>query len=226
MHILIDFRAPAEAKIKLKQYGEVVEFKTENMVYDAISGHPDIFITKVGDKNIVAPNIPKNYLNILSKYNIEIGDKNVGRKYPETVYYNAVVTNDFLIHKKGLTDTSVLRNSLSKHFLNVPQGYTRCSLIEISGLYITSDIGIYKVLKNKGLDTFFVDPKKIVLPCFKHGFFGGTTGFFERNVFFIGSLSYIDEGERIKNLLIKRNYKVIELYDGPLYNGGGIFFFM
>jgi len=224
LYIIIDWRIPTEAKKNLSKYGDIIEFKTENIVYNAISGHPDIFITQIGQKFILAPNIPEKYIKLLSDLaDIEIGEKKVGPKYPETTYYNCVINNNFLIHKKGFTDPLVLKKTNDKKFINVNQSYTRCSLLEFNNFFITSDMGIYKKLKNIS-ETIFVNPDKIKIPELKHGFFGGTCGVFENKIFFIGSLSFLDNEKHIKEFVESKGYKIIELYNGPLYDGGGIFF--
>ncbi|MCF8231691.1 MAG: hypothetical protein K9J27_05820 [Bacteroidales bacterium] len=70
----------------------------------------------------------------------------------------------------------------------------------------------------------FVSPENIFLKNYSHGFIGGTAGVFGDHVYFAGSLTYSPEGNKIASFLNKLNYKIVELYDGPLIDGGGIFF--
>jgi hypothetical protein len=41
-------------------------------------------------------------------------------------------------------------------------------------------------------------------------------------VFFIGNLSHFPEGEKVRQFL--SSYEIIELYDGPLVDGGSLIF--
>ncbi len=81
---------------------------------------------------------------------------------------------------------------------------------------------IQKVLIEQNMDVLYVDSSQVLLPGFEHGFFGGCAGVYRDMVFLSGSLKYLNDGERVKNYLRKLNYQVIELYDGPLFDGGSI----
>lgn len=68
----------------------------------------------------------------------------------------------------------------------------------------------------------YVNPEGIQLPGFDHGFVGGAAGIYKDQVFFIGNLDYFSEGEKFRHFL--SGYEIIELYDGPLFDGGSILF--
>ncbi len=227
MLIFIDKKAPEQAKASLKKYGDVVEFLTENTCYEAISGHPDIFMTQVDGRLIVAPNLPEFFQNLFTTNKIEFtkGDKPVGSKYPETSFYNAVVTKNFIIHQTSQTDDSILRQGGQKIKIAVKQGYTRCNLIALNDeKMITSDQGIYQQLTKMGIETLFVDSRGIALPTFDHGFFGGTCGISGNKLFINGNLRYFAEGKAVRSFIENSGIEIIELYKGPLFDGGGIFF--
>jgi hypothetical protein len=227
MLIFIDKKAPEQAKETLKKQGEVVEFFTENICYEAISGHPDIFMTQVDGRLIVAPNLPEVFKVLLTEKKIvfSVGEKPVGSKYPETSFYNAVVTGKYLIHQTGQTDDSIQLKCLQKTKISVKQGYTRCNLIAINDKkMITSDQGIHQQLSKNGVETLFVDPRGIVLPTFDHGFFGGTCGISGNKLFITGNLRYFSEGKNVRSFIEDAGMEIVELYKGPLFDGGGIFF--
>jgi hypothetical protein len=75
---------------------------------------------------------------------------------------------------------------------------------------------------NEGLECLYVSPGDILLPGFEHGFFGGTCGLFENKLLLLGSLRYFNDGEKIRQFLAKTKMEIIELYDGPLVDGGSI----
>lgn len=147
----------------------------------------------------------------------------VGKKYPHTAHYNAVVTDTFLIHNPKYTEPTILSECSSLELIEVKQAYTRCNVLALpNDRFITSDKGIEKALQRKGLEVLYTDPKGILLPGFKNGFFGGACGIYNQQVFFIGKLDHFPEGENVRDFL--EGYEIIELYDGPLFDGGSILF--
>jgi hypothetical protein len=227
MLIIIDKKIPSQAKFKLKTLGEIIELETSGITYEAISGHPDIFFCQSDNNLNVAPNLPKDYLNILLKHDISFvkGEKNVGSKYPFTSHYNAVITGKHLIHHAKYTDKTIADICNKKSFINIKQAYTRCNLISLNDdSFITSDKGIYSKLNSLGLNVLYASPFEIDLPTFNHGFFGGTCGIYRDTVYIIGSLKYHNQCEIIKMFIYDAGFKIEELYDGKLFDGGSILF--
>jgi hypothetical protein len=227
MLILADNRIPDVAKKKLSEYGEVIPFSTEGITYESISGHPDIFFCQVENQLIVAPNLPDLYKNILHKNSIPFieGEMPVEKKYPGTSLYNIVASDEYLIHNFRYTDSVITDIGEHLDLIHSGQGYTRCNLLPLrKNCFITSDQGIKRVLNGFQLNTFYVDPEGILLPGMKHGFFGGACGVFEDKVFIIGSLSGLKNGKELKTYIHNLDYQIIELYDGPVFDGGSIFF--
>ena len=180
MLIIIDKRIPREAKQRLAVFGELVEFETSGITYEAISGHPDIFMCVLEDQLVVAPNIPGSFQEQLRKHGagVIMGESPVGAKYPESVHYNAVVTKKFMIHNFRYTDSSLTDRAGNRDLIHVDQGYCRCNLLPLKNEhFITSDAGIKKVLTRFNIYSLYVDPRDILLPGKSHGFFGGHAGF-------------------------------------------------
>ena len=138
MLIICDKRLPTDAKQNLSKYGIVFELFSENIVYKAISCHPDIFITQLTDKLIVAPNSPIELIDFLNQYNINCitGASNLGVKYPETAKYNAFCNAKYFIHNKNITDNTIIENLQNQKIINISQAYTRCNLISLGEKYI------------------------------------------------------------------------------------------
>jgi len=227
MWIIIDKKIPEEAKKKLSTFGHLLELESHNIVYNAISGHPDIFLCQTDHKLIVAHGAPSEFVNKLQDYKIEyhLGSSSPGNKYPETARYNAVVTENLLIHNLKITDTSILDHSENKTKIHCNQAYTRCNLIALNNnSFITSDKGIEKVLLKHHFNTLYIDPKGIILPGFPNGFFGGCCGVFEKKLFINGSLNFTQNKDTIIEYVTNSGFEIIELYEGPLYDGGSIFF--
>ncbi len=104
-----DNKIPETALKKLSAFAEVIVFETSNITYESISGHPDIFLCKMNDKLVIAPNLPVEYKTKLQDYRINYveGELPVGKRYPDTVSYNAVFTGDTLIHNFRYTDPKI-----------------------------------------------------------------------------------------------------------------------
>jgi len=227
MLIVIDKRIPDQAKKKLSAMGRVVEFSTDHITYEAISGHPDIFMCKTPETLICAPNLPNIYQMLLEQHSIPFvfGQKDVGSQFPETSAYNCLVTKKQLFHKKTHSDSTLLKLNKHRVFIDLPQAYTRCSLIQLTEKsFITSDKGIEKALKKKAFDVHYFSPESIVLPTMPHGFIGGALGYYSGTLYAIGNPDFHDWGDRFKSLLSSLNIELITLYDGLFFDGGGIFF--
>ncbi|MCX6235397.1 MAG: hypothetical protein NT175_11905 [Bacteroidetes bacterium] len=227
MLIIVDKKIPGLAKDKLSHYGEVLEFATTGITYEAISGHPDIFFFIAASRLIFALNTPGDFLEKLKMYGVTLisGTAPVGNDYPQTSCYNAVASDRYFIHNLNLSDASILDLCTDLTKINVNQGYCRCNLLALKNdHFITSDMGIYHVLEKYRLKSHHVSPESILLPGFKHGFFGGTCGVYQDKIFLIGSLRYYRQGSRIEKFLNEWDYDIIELYEGPLFDGGSILF--
>ena len=215
---------PVEALHNLQDLDDVILFETNGITYKAVSNHPDIFICKGVDKVVVAPNIPEKYYKIIDESaNVIKGEKEVKNRYPYSAVYNAVITEKYIIHSKKITDNKIKETFPNHEIINVKQGYTRCSLLALDDKnYLTSDNGILKVLKEYGFNVLYVEPGEILLPGFKNGFFGGTAGMLGDKVLLTGSLKYINGGEEVKHFIKSAGFDLLELYDGPLFDGGSI----
>lgn len=227
MLILCDSKMPAEAKVKLSAFGEIVEFATGGITYEAISGHPDIFFCPTPAGLIVAPNLPGKYLEILKQHEIKyvLGQSDVGFKYPETARYNSLVTDRIIIQNETISDNSICNLNPDLEIINVKQGYVRCNLLALPNhTFITSDRGIEKSLRNSSLEVLFVDPSSVKLEGFDHGFFGGVCGLRENILFVCGSLKYFKENALIESFISQAGVSIIELYDGQLVDVGTIIF--
>jgi len=225
MIIIADNRIPEQAKVALENYGEVLYLESHGITYPAIAGHPDIFLCQVNEQLVLAPNMPKVSWERLSKTSVSYvnGKLPIGKKYPQTAPYNAVVSDKFIIHNQNVTDSKIKELTVGKEFIHVNQAYTRCNLIPLeNNRFITSDNGIEKTFLRHGFEVLFVNPNGIILSGFNNGFIGGTCGIFEDKIVFIGNLNHLPEGNKIQKFV--SDYEIIELYNGPLYDGGSLIF--
>lgn len=227
MLILLDRKMPETAKEKLAAYGEIVEFATEGITYDAISGHPDIFFCPTPAGLIVAPNLPEKYFAILDQYKINYIKSSlpVGQEYPETAQYNSLVTNKFIFQNPAVSEPEIEKLNTELEIIPIKQGYVRCNLIALPNeTFITSDRGIEKSLKQHKLEVLYIDPTCVKLDGFEHGFFGGACGLFENTLFICGSLKYFKERSIIESYVKRSGVSIIELYEGEPVDVGTILF--
>ncbi len=90
--------------------------------------------------------------------------------------------------------------------------------------FVTSDIGIFYSLKKQDLKVLYVIPENIILHGFSSGFFGGACGIMNDVLFINGNLDFYPDGRKVRKFLKGLKYKVVELYNGPLFDGGSILF--
>lgn len=227
MLILCDSKMPTAAKAGLASYGEVVEFATEGITYDAISGHPDIFFCKTPGGLVVAPNLPEQYFSILDQNAITytIGSLPVGKKYPLSARYNSLVTEKYIIQNTEIADPVIAQLNPAHKIIPVKQGYVQCNLLALpNDTFITSDRGIEKSLKQHDIEVLFVDPSCIKLDGFEHGFLGGTCGINKSKIIVCGSLSFFAEYQTIVKFIEKAGVQIVELNEGrPLDIGTLVF---
>ena len=227
MLIIHDSRLPDEAIRNLQLYGECLSFHTEKITYEAIAGHPDIFFCPIDGDIVVALNTPTHFVDCLLArgFNIRKGENFVGGQKYNSTSYNAVVTDQYIIHNRKYTDPSILNYLGRRIFMHVNQGYTRCSLFPLkNNNFITSDKGVEKTLCHNKINCCYISCEEILLPGFPYGFLGGCMGGYQNKIFIIGKLEYLSEGAKVYDFLRKLDYEIIELYDGMLFDGGGLFF--
>jgi len=228
MFAIIDSRSSKKAISKLKEYvDDVFAFQTGGITGNSISGHPDIFIYQDKNQLVVAPNAPVELFKFLNSHNIAYlkGERDVGHELDNSVQYNCLNTSQFLFHKSGYTDSAILEINKDKEFVQLPQAYTRCSLVHLcEDNYLTSDRGIEKVLLQKGLSCFYFNPEEITIRDHKNGFIGGSLGIWARRIFFNGNIELHADGQRLKEHMLKLDFDIVNLSDEYLYDGGCIFF--
>ncbi|KPU26663.1 hypothetical protein TR13x_09230 [Caloranaerobacter sp. TR13] len=152
-------------------------------VYDAISYHPDIVIHPIDYQTlIIAPNVYDYYKDMLKNTHLKLikGERKLKRNYPENIAYNVARVSRYAIHNFKYTDEKLkyYLEKLGIEFINVKQGYSKCSTCIVSdNAIITSDPSIYKECNKYSIDTLFINSGYIDLPGLDYGFIGGATGF-------------------------------------------------
>lgn len=198
-------------------------------VQESVSYHPDIVLHPIDHKTlIVAPNVYDYYEESLSNLGIKVikGEKVLKYDYPSDIAYNVGRLKDIAIHNFKYTDEK-LKFYLKKqnlNFVNVNQGYTKCSLAiidDISG--ITADKYIYKTLSNLGYYMFLIEPGYINLENEKYGFIGGATGNLSINtILFSGTFNHHPDYNKIVKFINQRGINISYLSKNKITDFGTI----
>lgn len=218
-NLLIDSRIRDIEYDYLSQFFNVIKLPLSNDVYEEISGHSDIFYTKINCKIIAAPNA------IIKDKQFIIGQNNVEREYPNDVLYNVCQIGGKIVGSK-YTDTSI------KPDIIVNQGYVKCSIAVTSDKScITSDKGIEKILKKNNIDALYVEENNIKLlkkDCSASnmkGFIGGASLAFGNKFVLFGDSNNLSNKDKIVEHLNKYNLELIDFEKLDIYDyGGGVFF--
>lgn len=231
MHCFIDYRATKEELNNLYRLNmNPISIPKSKNVYEAIDGHTDIQLNLLKNdsqyKVIIQKNMPDQFKKILKENHIEyiVSKRALSNTYPGDVILNSLVLDKFFIHNLKYTDENLLKSQKSKKLINVPQGYTKCSILPVNDTaLITSDIGIYKILIKHNFDILLLPPGDILLPSLNYGFIGGVGGMISKDkMAFFGDLDSYKWGNEIKKFLYKYDISPIYLRKGKLIDRGSL----
>lgn len=109
MPFIIDSRTAPKALKRLESLDQVIPFMTEGITYPAISGHTDIFFCVVDGRLIASECVSESILRKLedSGVNLVISAGKPTDIYPGSALFNAVATDNYLIHRTDVTDKTV-----------------------------------------------------------------------------------------------------------------------
>lgn len=226
MKIIIDSRMRKKEKEYLSQFGEIIEISPQNIVYDEISGHPDIFFAQINNVIFKAPNFKMNQL-----FNYINGEEDVGMEYPQDIKYNICQIGNNIIHNFKYTDKKILEYIDKNHFrkYQVNQGYSKCNTSVINDkVCITSDYGIYKTLNQSKIDCLYLEEHNIKLLDRKgtetsmKGFIGGASCTINNKFILFGDSNYLNNKEKLVRFLNKYNIELIDFVGLSIHDYGGI----
>lgn len=232
MNIIIDKRMRMQEKQYLKRFGEFIELPPQNSVYDEISGHPDIFFTKINDQIFKAKNVLLNHKAIMT---LEEGEEEVGHDYPEDVKYNICQIGNNIIHDFKYTDKRLLKHITNqKNLKQIPvhQGYSKCNIaVTSNNSCITSDEGIYNFLKLYQLDVLLLKDENIHLldrngnMSKMNGFIGGAAAILYDKFILFGDSDKLKNLDQLLEHLHKYNLNLIDFKGLDIIDYGGIITF-
>lgn len=233
--IIVDNRIrKIEMEFLNKLYRNILALPSINNVYEEISSHVDIYISKIKDTLIIEKAMYDNIKEKVLDNDICIvrGNETVKNPYPNDILYNVCVIGNNAIHNFKYTDKKLLeiidKKGLNK--ININQGYSNCSIAVIDdNSAIVSDKKIANMLQEYGIDTLYIDEKLDIKLLDKKGnyskmsgFIGGAIERMENNVIVFGDLNKIDKENKIRNFITSRNLNVIDFKGFDVIDYGGI----
>lgn len=245
-YVFVDSRIRKIEEEKLKSCDfNIIKLVKSNSVYEEISSHVDIFISKLENTLIIEKNMYDNLkknsdtfnklLNdseVLENLNIIVSDDVVGRNYPLDIKYNVCSIYKNVIHNFKYTSKDILKTIELKNFnkINIKQGYSNCSIAVIDNTScIVQDISIKKELENQGIYCLLVKDVNKNIKLLNNGeysnmngFIGGAIANIDDKIIVFGDLSYIDNENIIRNFITSKNKKIIEFKNFDVIDYGGI----
>jgi len=220
----------------------VIENEFNNLVYDEISAHPDIYYTKVNEHVFVSLDKARELEKGSFPFQVLVGESKVSSEYPKDVAYNVCVMGKNAIHNFKYTDPKLKEYLIENEYnlINVEQGYAKCSIAVIdSNSCITSDIGIAKALAENGIDVLYVEEPEIKLlkrlsNTFKEGrkmsfeysemkgFIGGAIARLDSKIIVFGDAKKLANYIKIKRFVENKGLELVDFADLDVIDYGGI----
>lgn len=224
--VLVDYRTNTTTIHSLSEMGVTVYKSTPvDSLYYEVDGHPDMQIHFIDKTAFCAPEVYDYYRKCNFK-DIELicCSKSLSAMYPDDTAYNICNLGKYVVARPLSATPEILTEyrRLKKEFLSVKQGYAKCNICTVDkDAAITSDNGIYKVLKNAGIDVLKIQNGFIELYGME-GFIGGASGLVNKTMCFNGDLKTHPDYRNIKSFCLNFGVDTVSLNSGILKDIGSI----
>ncbi len=233
MIVIVHAKTPVDAKEMLKKMGHhVIDSMACKNLPSAIAEHPDMQIHPLKDNlAIVPPECYDYYRNILpDKIKLLAGKSELSGTYPEDSAYNVARINNIVLCNKKTVDSKLFQYYQRKGFsvIHTNQGYTKCNIAVFGNKFVlTEDVGIHNIIIANNLDVSatLVPKGEIQLDGFPYGFIGGSCGGYKNTLFWYGNPKECSYYETIEKLCEGSGINNIPLFEGNLFDMGGIICF-
>ncbi len=234
MYALIDCRADSSVLSKLKNHGfMLILMPPAEYLSEGVASHADMLLFIGFGRLFCHADYYKSHKELILRIaetaglELTVSQEPTGQNYPLDVLFNACIVGKNLICNIKTVSKLILNAAESQDYkiINVPQGYTKCSVCVVSeNAVITSDRGIADKCLANGIDALLILEGHISLPPYNHGFIGGSSGKFGGRVYFCGSLDSHPDAENIKKFCADKGADIVELSEIGLQDVGTIFF--
>lgn len=224
---------PAGALAELKHLcAEVVPLPPDPLLSAPAASHADMLLFSIGDALVVHRSyyaLARREIDTIlhsTGLRLVLTDCPRGPEYPLDVALNALLCGRYLFGRLDVLAPEIpalaKQNGITP--VHVRQGYAGCSGLTADNVILTADPSLTKAARACGIPVIPVPDKNILLPGYDHGFFGGCGGVCENEILLCGTPDPAEYAAPIHSLTLFGK-SVLPLYDGPLYDCGGIKFF-
>lgn len=189
-----------------------------------LNGHPDLALHQVSNDIIVVENTLIDYYSEkLPDKKLIPSHKKVERDYPNNIGLNVFRYNNYVFHNIKYMDKNIKDYYLDRNynFINIKQGYAKCSITSVKNNLITSDRGIYEKAK-KYLNCLLIDHKQIKLKGFDYGFIGGASGSIDNCLILTGNIKNHSSKKDIECFTQSNNLEIKYLSSEEIEDYGSI----
>lgn len=184
-----------------------------------VASHADMLLHRLDDKLLVCEYYYNENKELFDGENVILTDEKHGKKYPEDIIFNAFVYKDMLVGKIEKLSKYIRKYYEPLKYVNVRQGYAKCSCIVTPDFCITADKNIFNRLHSFGC--VHVSEGGIELDGYNYGFLGGASFYDDGKMFFFGDLHTHKDGKQIAKLLKNCGIEAFCLANGTLKDLGG-----
>ncbi len=234
MYALIDCRASANSLSSLKELGYTpILVPPADYLSKPVASHTDMILF-IGfgrlfchasfyacNKELIDSVI------FLSGLELTLSNEEISHKYPHDVLFNACLVNNRLICNEKSVSRLILdaAEKAGCEIINVPQGYTKCSICPASeDAIITADKAIASACEKAGMDVLLIDEGDVSLPPYDFGFIGGAAGTTSDKILFCGDIDTHRDAKAIRDFCKAHQKSVLSLSSESLQDVGSIFF--
>ncbi len=234
MQVITDSRIDKSSLHSLDRLGfEAILLPKADYLQPSVASHTDMLIFMGFGRLFCHKNYYESNRELIeriandSRLELTLSNEPTGDKYPLDVLFNVCIVDNHLICNEKTVSRLILETAKKQNYsiINVPQGYTKCSICVVSkNAIITADKAIAATCNMAGIDVLTVSEGHVSLPPYNFGFIGGASGACDDKVYFCGSLDTHPDGEKIKEFCRKHKKIAVSLSDGELQDVGSLFF--
>ena len=210
----------------LEQRGaEVLTVCTSSLLPAPVANHADMLCCHAAPNTVITADIELSAMLSARGVRCAVPEKLPCGSYPDDTALNCLVIGGYAFGRKDSTAPELLAlfEENGTQFINVKQGYTRCSAAVVDEhSVITADRGVYKAMTSVGFEVLLISPGSIVLKGYDTGFIGGCCGRLSGNsMLFCGDPLNHPDGERIAHFIKCRGLSIEYTHNGELVDFGG-----
>ncbi|MBR4961146.1 MAG: hypothetical protein IKY52_09635 [Clostridia bacterium] len=221
---------PTPALADLQTFCETVVLLPPDPLLPApVASHADMLLFAIDDALVVHRSyyaIAQQEIDrilVFTGFRLVLTDCPRGNRYPMDIALNALLCGSFLFGRLDALAPEILSIADQTGItpVHIRQGYAGCSGIALGNAVATADPSLTRAASACGIDVIPVPDRKILLPGYDHGFFGGCAGVWGNTVFLCGVPDPAEYSVFLHQAEI-RCFSVYTLSSIPLYDCGGI----